>query len=105
MSHQFKEGDQVRLKSGSPQLTVELIQHSSDIDLVSVVWFDGGEARRDRFHKDALVTGFQVLITNEAAKATVMMACTLREIADIAEGSTTANSLPHIARLARKCLG
>jgi uncharacterized protein (DUF2342 family) len=34
-------------------------------------------------------------------RATADMLATLDQIAGIAEGSTTANSLPHIARLAR----
>lgn len=39
-----------------------------------------------------------------AAHKIALLCNALNEIADIAEGSTTANSLPHIAKIARKAL-
>lgn len=54
MKHEFKRGDVVFLKSGSPALTVEEVgpvELGSGIPCGSlgVVWFDGGESQRDVF--------------------------------------------------------
>jgi uncharacterized protein YodC (DUF2158 family) len=48
----FAEGDIVRLKTGSPMMAVEKY---GDARLVSTVWFDESEVRRDCFHPDALI--------------------------------------------------
>jgi uncharacterized protein YodC (DUF2158 family) len=42
----------VYLKSGSPPLTVS--REDSEITIVEVDWFDGGELKRDTFHIDEL---------------------------------------------------
>ena len=41
----------VYLKSGSPRLTVSLLERA---DIVEVDWFDGAEVKRDGFHPDQL---------------------------------------------------
>lgn len=52
MSKQFKDGDVVFLKTGSPPMTVEDIR--SD-EIVSVAWFDGAVLYRDGFSVAELV--------------------------------------------------
>lgn len=47
----FKEGDIVRLKAGSPLLTVEM---PSNDGCVGIVWFVGGVVHRDRLHVSAI---------------------------------------------------
>lgn len=50
----FKEGDVVRVKTGGPKMTVEIII-PSDNGLISTVWFDNNNhVQRDVFHKDIL---------------------------------------------------
>ncbi len=49
----FHEATVVYLKTGSPPMMVEVNRND---DIVSVVWFDGAEVKRDAFHKDALTT-------------------------------------------------
>ena len=47
----FKTGDVVRLKSGSPKMTV----HTSDTGAVSCQWFDrNGKTQKDSFPPDML---------------------------------------------------
>lgn len=53
---EFKPGDVVTLKSGSPLLTVAApFQHQAGTNLIDVEWFSGGEVKRDSFHPDCLV--------------------------------------------------
>lgn len=52
----FKVGDIVRLKSGSPQLTVQAIDFISENQAnISVVWFVNSEVHRDVFTELELV--------------------------------------------------
>ena len=54
--HVIREGDIVRLKSGSPDMTVEKIGMGLLISqqLVFVAWYEDGRLRKDSFQRDAL---------------------------------------------------
>jgi uncharacterized protein YodC (DUF2158 family) len=47
-------GDVVRLKSGGPAMTVEVVTKATEGHLVRCVWFDDGEAKRGTFPAAAL---------------------------------------------------
>jgi uncharacterized protein YodC (DUF2158 family) len=52
---QFKIGDQVRLKSGGPVMTVALVGKAKVIPVVMVKWFDSKqEIRQDTFPVEAV---------------------------------------------------
>ena len=54
MAHSFKVGDIVKLKSGSPRMTVRTPRTMSDT--VGVVWFGrDGRPHEDNFPPDALM--------------------------------------------------
>jgi uncharacterized protein YodC (DUF2158 family) len=54
MSHRFKVGDIVKLKSGGPVMTVTSIV-PGERGLVRTSWFAGSKNERDAFPTDALV--------------------------------------------------
>jgi uncharacterized protein YodC (DUF2158 family) len=49
-----KVGDVVKLKSGGPAMTVEVVTKATEGHLVRCVWFDGAEAKRGTFPAAAL---------------------------------------------------
>ena len=68
-TQKFKRGDVVKLKSGSPDLTVFSYLKPIDIEalayrtepkdlgegvMVNVTWFDGKKAMTNRYHEDLL---------------------------------------------------
>ena len=49
----FKNGDEVQLKSGGPIMTIQYID--SEIETISCSWFDGKrELKNGSFHPDSL---------------------------------------------------
>lgn len=50
----LKIGDVVKLKSGSPDMTVGQINIVGAPDYVSCSWFDEGKIQKAKFHKDSL---------------------------------------------------
>lgn len=48
----FNGGDVVRLKSGGPKMTVEHVDE--ELDLVTCVWFENKDLKRDSFSATAL---------------------------------------------------
>jgi len=56
MAEQFKAGDVVHLKSGSPDMTIENVGKTafSDTESVWCVWFDGKKQMRDTFALEAV---------------------------------------------------
>jgi len=52
MSEKFNAGDQVRLASGGPFMTVDLVLNQQ----VSCVWFSGNDLRRESFGELLLVS-------------------------------------------------
>jgi uncharacterized protein YodC (DUF2158 family) len=53
---EFKAGDVVRLKSGSPDMTVEQVEEAARTGklMVWVVWFDGKKKMTDTFVPESL---------------------------------------------------
>ena len=51
MQEKFKLGDTVKLKSGSPLMTINVIRG----EYATCSWFISGEQKSGRFHVDALM--------------------------------------------------
>jgi len=56
-SETLKVGDDVRLKSGSPQMTVD--DTYNDHGLVTCKWFDGAELKSGHFSGESLTKNIQ----------------------------------------------
>ena len=55
---QFKIGDLVQLRSGSPLMTVKKYESTDEAE-VTCQWFDKNEELQEKaFHQDTLVTSF-----------------------------------------------
>jgi uncharacterized protein YodC (DUF2158 family) len=57
---EFKKGDVVQLKSGSPQMTIDSVEeygsgNTSNIRAICL-WFDGGERKEGSFSLETLET-------------------------------------------------
>lgn len=57
----FKEGDTVRLKTGSPRMSINIAISKPDFDhgdlfsgYYECVWFEGSRMIKESFHQDAL---------------------------------------------------
>lgn len=49
MSHEFSEGDVVRLKSGGPAMTIEFVNADGRVPRAMCIWFDGSTTKSGEF--------------------------------------------------------